>query len=446
MYVGRNGVLALAVVATVLLLAGLMPAYLFKSAPIPNEAEFHWVNAQEAIAAREFPQALAHLTSCLQSCPFNVETHFLMARTCRRAGRLQDWKTHLEQAAVLRWPRTQINLEQQLQRAQVGDLWQVEDALMDRLNRRPPEQVVILEALVNGLMVNDRLVDVLEITTTWIEEFPEDWVPLIYRGNARLRLNGKTDEVIQDFRRVLELKPDDAEAHLSLAMVLANNGDVRGALPHFQASSGRLSEDPRVLFGLAYCQHSLGQSSEARTTLRQLFAANKDHAAGFFLQAKIEVVEEHPEPAYAWLKKADNLAPKEVDVTNALMQVCRQLGKIQEADKYQRLLEEIRARDAELDRLVTALKSRPEDAALRFQLGMACIKLGRNTEATHWFQGILWKDPGHLPTLNALADFYEKNGNPKMADHYRRKVESAHRQGVANTPEGSPRKKILERD
>lgn len=440
MYVGRNGVLALAAVATVLLLAGLIPGYFFKSAPIPNEAEFHWIHAQEAIAGREFTQALAHLTNCLQSCPFNAETHFLMARTCRRTGQLSLWKKHLEQAAVLHWPRTQIDFEQQLQRAQVGDLWQVEDALMDRLNTRPPEQVVILEALVNGLMANDRLVDVIEVTTTWIEEFPEDWLPLIYRGNARLRLNGKTEEVIDDFSRVLEHKPDNAEAHLSLAMVLANNGDVGRALPHFQASSGRLSEDPRVLFGLAYCQYSLGQSSEARTTLRQLFAANKDHAAGYYLQAKIELAEESPEQAYQWLKKADNLAPKEVDVTNALMLVCRQLGKTQEADKYRRLLNEIQKRDAELDRLATALKSRPEDAALRFQLGRACLKLGRDGEATHWFQGILWKDPGHLPTLNALANFYEKKGNRKMADHYRRKAAIASGPGVAKTPEDSLRK------
>src|SRR5258708_32493972 len=120
---------------------------------------------------------------------------------------------------------------------------------MDRLNTRPPEELIILEALVSGLMANDRLVDVLGVTTTWIEEFPEDWLPMIYRGNARLRLKGKTEEVIDDFKRVLNLKPDDVESHLSLAMVLADNGDVRRAFPHFQACTSRLPEDPRVLFG-----------------------------------------------------------------------------------------------------------------------------------------------------------------------------------------------------
>jgi hypothetical protein len=67
------------------------------------------------------------------------------------------------------------------------------------------------------------------------------------------------------------------------------------------------------------------------------------------------------------------------------------------------------------------------------------MKLGRDAEATHWFQGILWKDPGHLPTLNALTDFYEKKGNRRMADYYRRKAKSASGEDV-KTPEGSLRK------
>jgi tetratricopeptide (TPR) repeat protein len=414
--------------------AGLSARHFFTSSP-SNDVESHWRQAQAAIAAREFPSAIAHLTQCLESCPFNAEAHFLMGRTCRRAGLLSDWKIHMDQASILNWPRNEIELEQKLQRAQVGDLWTVEDSLMKRLNTDPPEKVVILEAVVNGLMVNDRLVDVLQVTSTWIEEYPEDWLPLIYRGNARLRLNGKTEEVVDDFKRILELKPDEVESHLSLAMVLANNGDVERALPHFQACTVRMPEDPRVLFGIAYCQYTLGMSREARETLSELFATNKDHSAGFFLQAKIEMAEESPKQAYEWLKKADNLAPKVVDVTNALMVVCRQLGKTEEADKYQRLLDEIRKRDAELDRLATALKSRPEDANLRFQLGMACLKLGRDEEATHWFQGILWKDPGHQPTLTVLADFYEKKGNRKMADHYRRKIVSIGGQGNVKKPE-----------
>jgi len=434
MYVGRNGALALVGVAAVLILGGLVGGRFFRSRPAPSDAQLEWILAQKTIDARDFPQALAHLTNCLESWPFNAETHFLMARTCRRAGLMKDWKMHLEEAALLHWPMNQINFERQLQKAQIGDVWSVEDSLLEWLNDRPPEEPLILEALVNGLVLNDRLDDVLLLTTKWNEAFPKDWLPLIYRGNARLRLNGKTEDVSDDFKRVLELKPDDVEAHLCLAMVLANSGDVGNALPHFQDCIGSMPEDPRVLFGIAYCQYSLGMSRVARATLSKLLDKNKDHAAGYFLQAKMDLAEESREQAYQCLKKADHLSPNEVDVTNALMLVCRQLGHTEEAEEYNRLLEEIRNRDAVLDKLATALKSRPEDTDLRFQLGMACLKLGRDVEATHWFQGILWKDPGHLPTLKALADFHEKKGNRKMADHFRRKLGGAGSQGIVKKP------------
>jgi tetratricopeptide (TPR) repeat protein len=419
--------------------AGLTLRHLFISRSSQPGPDSPWRLAEEALAAREYPQAVADFQKCLDLCPFNAEAHFRLAQSFRRLGQMKEWQKHLQEAVVLDWPRGQIELEQQLQRAQVGDLWAVEDVLIERLNSRPAQEVTILEALVNGLMTVDRLADVMQLTSTWIEMFPEDWLPRIYRGNARLRLNGKTEAVIDDFSRVLELKPNEVESHLSLAIVLANNGDVERALPHFQECTSQLPREPRVLFGTAFCQYTLGKSQEARATLQRLFATSPDHAAGCFLQAKIELAEGAPEQAYGWLIKADKLAPKEVDVTNALIQVCGQLGRTQAAQHYQRLLEEIRARDAELDRLATALKSRPEDTALRFQLGMTCMKLGRDAEATHWFQGILWKDPGHLPTLNALADFYEKKGNRRMADYYRRKAKSAGGEDV-KTPEGSLRK------
>jgi Tfp pilus assembly protein PilF len=68
---------------------------------------------------------------------------------------------------------------------------------------------------------------------------------------------------------------------------------------------------------------------------------------------------------------------------------------------------------------------------------MACLKLGREQEASHWLQGILWKQPDHLPTLTALADYYQSKGNRKMADLYRRKAQKRNGQGISKVPESA---------
>jgi tetratricopeptide (TPR) repeat protein len=359
----------------------------------------------------------------LEACPFNAQAHFLTAQTYRRSGQPTLAKPHLDLAAILRWPKAQIDLERQLERAQIGDIWQLEDSLLDRANEHPPEEVMILEALVNGLMENDRLVDVMVITSAWIRRFPSDWLPRIYRGNARMGLHTNIQESIQDFQWVLDLKPDDGESHLSLAIILTKGGDLEKALPHFQASASRLPHDTRALFGLANCYYSLGKIQEARDVLAQLLATGKESAAGLLLQAKIELNEGAPEKALPWLKKADALAPKEGDIINTMVLVLGQLGQTQEADKYRRLLEEINASDLELFNLENAVKDYPQDIEPRFQLATACLKYGHNDEAVHWFQSILWKDPDHLPTLKALAHYYLSIKNRRMEDYYRRKIE-----------------------
>ena len=81
---------------------------------------------------------------------------------------------------------------------------------------------------------------------------------------------------------------------------------------------------------------------------------------------------------------------------------------------------------------------KPDDPDIRFELATTCLKYGRDEEASHWFQGILRKNPNHLPTLKALAEYYQKKGNQKLATHYRRKAENAGGSGSAKVPSSRP--------
>jgi tetratricopeptide (TPR) repeat protein len=426
--VTRVAIVVFGASAILLILAGWAASHFFRPTPAIDNAQSHWQRAQELIARREFPQAADDLAHCLEAWPLSAEANFLMARTVRRAGHPSSSKVYLDRAEILRWPKKEIDLERQLRRAQVGNVWDMEDSLIDLLNTRPPEEVIILEALVAGFMEADRLIDVIALTTTWAEHFPDDWLALILRGNAELRLYGKPSSAAKDFQRVLELKPNDPDAHLALAQVLTNQGDFKEAIPHFQTCLSSQPADPTEgLFGLATCQFSLGQTDQARATLEQLFAKKKDLDVACFLQAKVELADGREEEALKWLQKADALSPDESDVTNALLQICRQLGRKEDVARYEGRLQKIRLRNEKLDRLLTLIKTYPEDPQIRFQLGMICLERGRDKEASHWFQGILYRDPNHLPTLNALADHYEKKGNLQMATHYRRKADNAGR-------------------
>ncbi|HEV3256185.1 MAG TPA: tetratricopeptide repeat protein, partial [Gemmataceae bacterium] len=92
-------------------------------------AVYHWRHARKALDAYEFAQARADLQRCLEVWPESGETHFLMARTCRRDGDMEQARAELQQAKRLHWVEEQIRLEYLLQEAQGGAVPQVERAL-----------------------------------------------------------------------------------------------------------------------------------------------------------------------------------------------------------------------------------------------------------------------------------------------------------------------------
>ena len=121
--------------------------------------------------------AKTHLEAVLAICPLNARAHFLMARTCRRTND-PAVRQFLFLAESLGWPQDQIVLEQRLNQAETGDIWSVEEALLDELNRLTPEEPVILEALLKGYLSSARFLDAVDIAGTWIKRFPGAW--LIY--------------------------------------------------------------------------------------------------------------------------------------------------------------------------------------------------------------------------------------------------------------------------
>src|SRR5437868_4135416 len=90
------------------------------------------------------------------------------------------------------------------------------DPTAEQLAAGDDEAAVAAEALIKGYLVSFRLDDLLGYAQGWIDRRPDDWPPYYLRGRAYLyaRLLAKA---IDDFRRVLALRPDHAAARLRLA-------------------------------------------------------------------------------------------------------------------------------------------------------------------------------------------------------------------------------------
>jgi tetratricopeptide (TPR) repeat protein len=380
-----------------------------------------WRQADEALQAQDFASARKHLEQCLASWPAHAETHFRLARACRRGDDSEAWQTHLRAAEALQWPAEEIAFEHQLMQAQGGKLVNVEAPLLEQLSAGGAEEELILEALVKGYMEVYRLPDAAFRATQWIELQPGRWQPWLYRGRAHY-LNHALGRAAADYRRALELKPDHHQGRLWLASALLLGGQFAEALPEFETYLQSDPNDAAGLLGLASCRLELNQQEQAEAALKRLLTRQPNNVAALLVQARLEMARDAPDKAVTWLKKADSLAPHESDILNALVLAYRQLGRQVEVEACQKRLNEVKKETARLDEVRKQIIRNPHEVVPRFEAGMLCLRLDQSQEALGWLLGAHYLDPDHQPTHQALATCYEKLGQTQRAAYHRFKA------------------------
>jgi tetratricopeptide (TPR) repeat protein len=392
----------------------------WRAGPPDGAARLHWQEAQSALESREYALAKAHLEQALEANPLNAQAQFVMAQTCRRMDDPSGWSAHLRKAVVLGWPQNQIQLELRLKEAQTANTWNVEAGLVEELNSRTPEQAIILEALVKGYLENDRFKDAHRLAETWVHDHPEDWQARLYRGRA-FQQGVFFQQAITDYESVLEAKPDQPQAQLWVAETLISDRQYAPALEYYQAFVRAHPDHPeslQALLGVANCRYSLGEVDAARNVLDEILSKRKDYTAALLLRAQLEQ-SQSPEGALPWLMRAEATAPNDQQVLQLLVLALRALNRPKEAEKYQRRLDERKPKLEELIKLKTRLLQDAENVDLRFQIAKLYLAVGEEDESAHWFQTVLWIDPAHRPTFQALADYWQKKGNLTLATHFR---------------------------
>ncbi|MBX9582813.1 MAG: tetratricopeptide repeat protein, partial [Gemmataceae bacterium] len=319
--------------------------------PAPDPTLARLGEAKAALAAAHFPEARDHLRAVLDDWPLDAETHFLLAQTSRRDDDLPIWDYHLRAAARLQWPADEVEREQLLARIQAGDLRRA-DSLPPAAD--PDADVLVTEALAKGCLAAFRLDELLAVTKDWADRRPNDWQPYFLRGQGyaygRL-LNRAADE----YRAVLARYPGHPTARVRLGSALMVDGLYDPARAEFETFLTTNPHHPEALVGLANCQINLAQPDAARATLDRLFAAAPDHPGGCYLRAQLDAPTD-PAAALDWLRRAEKRAPHETDITNALVRVLTQLGRADEAARYQKRLDDLRADLLRLDDLRRAVR------------------------------------------------------------------------------------------
>ena len=141
-------------------------------------------------------------------------------------------------------------------------LWHDNDTMANCVFTAFPDNPRAHELMARVLMDRGRTEEAMQHFRRMLELRPDSGWALQLMGRA-VASQGRVDEAMAFYRRSLEVQPDSAEVHSSLANALAMQGRLGEALPHYQRGAGTGANDASAYVGMSKALIAPGQLNEA---------------------------------------------------------------------------------------------------------------------------------------------------------------------------------------
>jgi len=384
-------------------------------------AGYHLRAGRAALEHYHTAEARRHLDACLRVWSANETAHVLAARAARRAGDFDAAERHLQACARPDGKQSpDVVLEWALLTAVKGDLLDVEEFLRARAQKDPSIAPLVWEALAEGNTRMYRALGALEMLDHWLAADPDNPRAHYLRGNVHRQ--GNASKAIPDYRRAVELDPDNDEARWWLAVVLQKGGQFHEALPHLEQLRGRGWPDPDLRVRIAHSLDKVGRTPEARQLLDAVLADNPEAGFALRVRGQLELAAGDLPEAEKRLREAARVLPNDYEVHYSLAQCLREENNKEAAAEVQAVAEKLKARSERLgDLRAREMPIKPHDPAVHCEMGVLLDALGHTDLAEKWLYSSLHEDPDYLPAHAALADFYQRHQRDagKVEEHRR---------------------------
>jgi len=380
-----------------------------------NRARLEWQTAQDALRRHDLAAGAACLERYLQRRPEEAPAWFLAGRTARRLGRFAEAERCLERCQELAGVTDATRLEWDLSRVQQGQLADIHVRLRMTIGPDHPDALLVLEALAQGYLKCERLLDARQACEMWLSREPDHPWPWLWRGFIFERL-AHLDKAVLDYQHAVELAPEDRETRLALAGLLSRQRKSTEAADHFEYLLERFPEDEETLLGLAACRIELGNPDQAVPLLERV---RTDKPVALFLRGKLALQRHDFADAERWLRQAVLSAPDSSTALYLLVQCLQAQARDAEAGQLTQRLEQLRHDLHRLDELTLSIARQPDLAAPRHEAGVLGLRIGRSEEGLRLLHSALRAkgDPG--PTHAVLADYYQQKGDQARAETHR---------------------------
>lgn len=373
--------------------------------------------AERALQSCDFAVARSSLDRYRARRPGDTRACLLAVQAARRSGAYADAERLLNQFEAAHSATDGSRLEWLLLGAQQGDLSTTEGPLESLVGRGHAEAVLILEVLARGYIFTRRWSDATDALDRLAARDPAHAPMLVLRASVHEHRHDPA-AALADYRRAVDIAPAFAEARLGLATALNGQGYTREAVYHYEILRERQPIDPDVLLSLARALADAAELDEAEQRLDELLAAHPDHVDGLVDRGRLALRRGRLGIAEPHLARAVRLAPWHREGQQFLHRCLTELGRTGEAATCAARLAELQAADAALGRFSLRFRD-TQDTGIRHDVGTWFLRNGQAPMGVGWMMSILRIDPRHAGAHAALADYYDRSGQPRRAAEHR---------------------------
>jgi tetratricopeptide (TPR) repeat protein len=329
--------------------------------------------------------------------------HVELARCCRRLHDFAGVETHLRRAIATGAPRHEIERQEWLTLAALGQYRAMASGWSDLFEQPGDDGREICDAYVTMALARFRLEDAFRVLSAWEGDFPRDPQPHYVRGLVyETSLN--FEAASKSFERALELDPHRSDARLKLARCLLERLQPQDAVRHLQLCLKAEPENVEAAILLARAQLKLGDYESARERLERQLDRDPQRVDVRQLLGEIELEANQPQAAVAYLAPAVESQPENHELRYAYAQALERAGRKQEAKAHFAFVREAQRAVAKLLPQTQELLRRPDDVALRFEIARITWRYKSREDGARWLQSVLEYDPQHAGAKALLAE------------------------------------------
>jgi tetratricopeptide (TPR) repeat protein len=342
------------------------------------------------------------------------------ARAARRADLPDRAEDHLA-ACEKAGGGAEVSLERAMLLVQQGDLGEFEAALQERIAADDPDAGLLLEALARGYLRIGRFPQAMQSLNRLLEREPNHPWAYFWRGSLNFQIT-RVARALPDFRRAVHLAPHRDLFRLRLALALVRLDQASEAWGYLEELLPRSPNDPDVLLGAARCLRVLTQPARARDHLDTLLRDHPNHADAWAERGLACSDLGDTAEAVRSLRRAFDLEPYSYSIAFALFTQLQGAGHTHQANALRQRVEALKRDEERVQDLMKQDSNQPPSAARRHEVGVILLRNNSEAAALSWFFRALQADPGHRPTHQALAEYYQRKGNTQAASQHRQRA------------------------